>query len=533
MHFEYRRNHRIPALAWLLRVNRDGCALVEHGDWVETRERFFCEGAWSDSPFARGAFADASVFVGSGASLDDDGNLVLVTATNTIERLQVLRLGDEVLASNSLAFLLARSGDALDQGYKHYEWDFCSIIEGIDRYTRSVPTRGGRSVRLYYHCNVAIDRALRLIEKPKRRAAPFHSFAGYRDHLFSRVCELCDNAQAPERKHRFAPITTISTGYDSTAAAVLARDNGCRDALTFAAPRPEFGDCDDGTLVAERLGLTVQKLDRLSYQKRDDCPEVEFLASGFGGDDVIFSAFEPMLAGRLLFTGFHGDKVWERTNTKVSPNIVRGDPSGGSMQEFRLRVGFLHLPVPFIGCTAHESIYAISNSSEMKPWRMNDPTYDRPVPRRIVEETGIPRDWFGHSKRAAAVNLPPKADEDDMRKVMSPHTIEAYQRYAGAIPIYRDAREKARWSAMHLLYKASLRIVWRMRRWLAMDVPSDAFVSAKYSRMPNRNYFTFHWALSEMRARYAPAESVVGGTDRSAERHHAVAGARLDVDRVQ
>jgi len=100
VHFEYRHNHRIPALAWLLRVKRDGCALVEHGDWVETRERFFCEGAWSDSPFARGAFADASVFVGSGASLDDDGNLVLVTATNTIERLQVLRLGDKVLASN-------------------------------------------------------------------------------------------------------------------------------------------------------------------------------------------------------------------------------------------------------------------------------------------------------------------------------------------------------------------------------------------------------------------------------------------------
>jgi len=133
MHFEYRLNHRIPVLAWLLRVRPDGKALVEHGDWVETRERFFCEGAWSDSAFASGAFADASVFVGSGASLDADGNLVLVTATNTIERLQILRLGDEVLASNSLAFLLARSGDALHQGYKHYEWDFCSIIDGIDR----------------------------------------------------------------------------------------------------------------------------------------------------------------------------------------------------------------------------------------------------------------------------------------------------------------------------------------------------------------------------------------------------------------
>ena len=62
---------------------------------------------------------------------------------------------------------------------------------------------------------------------------------------------------------------------------------------------------------------------------------------------------------------------------------------------------------------------------------------------------------------------------------------------------------------------------------------SDAFVSAKYSRMPNRNYFTFHWALSEMRARYAPAYSVAGETDRNAARHHAISGPRLDVDQVQ
>src|SRR5690242_17028939 len=117
MYFEYRLNPHIPALAWLLRVKPDGTALVEHGERVEMRERFFCEGAWSDSPFASGGFADASVFVGSGASLGDDGNLVLVTATNTVERLQILQLDGELIASNSLAFLLARSGDALDAGY--------------------------------------------------------------------------------------------------------------------------------------------------------------------------------------------------------------------------------------------------------------------------------------------------------------------------------------------------------------------------------------------------------------------------------
>ena len=88
----------------------------------------------------------------------------------------------------------------------------------------------------------------------------------------------------------------------------------------------------------------------MGYLERKDCPEIDFLATGYGGDDLIYSSAERRLGARLLLTGYHGDKVWARHNDSVSPNIVRGDPSGGSLAEFRLRVGFLNLPVPFIGC---------------------------------------------------------------------------------------------------------------------------------------------------------------------------------------
>jgi len=67
--------------------------------------------------------------------------------------------------------------------------------------------------------------SLALVEKPKRRPAPFHSFAEYRDHLFSQVRDLCANAQAPERKHRFAPITTISASRGRGAAPARPPEN--------------------------------------------------------------------------------------------------------------------------------------------------------------------------------------------------------------------------------------------------------------------------------------------------------------------
>ena len=43
----------------------------------------------------------------------------------------------------------------------------------------------------------------------------------------------------------------------------------------------------------------------------------------------------------------------------------------------------------------------------MEPWRVHT-NYDRPIPRRIAEEAGVPRELFGNKKRAAAtlaVNL--------------------------------------------------------------------------------------------------------------------------------
>jgi len=77
--------------------------------------------------------------------------------------------------------------------------------------------------------------------------------------------------------------------------------------------------------------------------------------------------------------------------------------SGHGLGEFRLRIGFLHLPLPYIGARHGPAIYRITHSREMDPWRLGTGYYDRPIARRMAEEAGVPRAAFGHQKFGTAV----------------------------------------------------------------------------------------------------------------------------------
>jgi len=169
--------------------------------------------------------------------------------------------------------------------------------------------------------------------------------------------------------------------------------------VTFRSPRGSAADTDSGAGIAQVLGLETYEFDRLDYLQADGFPEVEFL--GWAAQELGLAAH---LERRLVFTGFNGDKVWDRNCKEVTPNIVRGDSSGHHLSEFRLRLGWLHLPVPFLGCTGHPFIHRISTSPEMEPWSLKN-HYDRPIPRRLLEEAGVPRNEFGITKQAAGIDL--------------------------------------------------------------------------------------------------------------------------------
>jgi hypothetical protein len=195
-------------------------------------------------------------------------------------------------------------------------------------------------------------------------------------------------------------LTTCSSGYDSSAVSAIASRLGCNTAITLKTSRE--GANDSGLLIGQALGLEVIEVERT--QRVDSFEDVaEFLASGMGGEDYCYRDFSPILDRRALLTAFYGDHHWDM-ESKPNEIASRLDLCGGSLQEFRLQRNFIHIPVPIIGTRRHSQVFAISRMEEMKPYTLNN-DYDRPIPRRIVEESGVPRELFGQEKKAASTLL--------------------------------------------------------------------------------------------------------------------------------
>jgi hypothetical protein len=89
----------------------------------------------------------------------------------------------------------------------------------------------------------------------------------------------------------------------------------------------------------------------------------------------------------------------------IDSTLRRWDLGCHGLAEVRLVVGFIHLPMPFIGARQRQDILRITESAEMKPWRLGN-AYDRPIPRRIAEQAGVPRHLFGQVKTGSVVIFP-------------------------------------------------------------------------------------------------------------------------------
>jgi hypothetical protein len=409
--FVFRKIDSFPQLAWCVRLRRRTAeATVVHGSGVEVRPDAFFEGAW-DGPFEVGRFDEAMTFVGSGARATPKG-VTFVTPTHLAESVYSVRVGDAMFVSNSIGCVLVQSGEELDSSYRDYFFDVLDGYRaGISRPFKSIRTQGGKRVFFHGCANIEItaDLVARRFEKPVPE--PPYDFASYVAHLESTLMRLFENAAHPARVRRYRPVATVSAGYDSPAIAVLAMRHGCSEAMTLVSVDPVSGAVDDrdsGRKIAERLGLRVTEYERLAYRRLPDMPEAEFCASSPAGPDVVMAVAEQQLAGALLLTGRYGEPVWTRDAYRFLPryrNPFAQRPYGASLLEIRLRVGAQVLPAPFIGASDGMAVLHISNSVEMKPWCVGG-LYDRPIPRRIIEEAGIPRAWFGQEKHRTARDLP-------------------------------------------------------------------------------------------------------------------------------
>jgi hypothetical protein len=388
----------IPPLAWLLNVPRgSGTPQLVHGRHVELFDRGFFEGAW-DGDFGDAAFDRVTNAFGSGAVVEGV-RITVVPPVHTFEAVYIFTGKATTAISNSLVYLCAFHDLVLDPIDWRSGERFARVTQGLRHLATELRVKSG-SIKVVHHHNIVCDGGQVSTLVPKPPPPRFDDFASYYGYLTQTLRSVDANANDGRRVHRYVALATLSSGYDSAAAATLAATVlGCREAVSLK--RSFSGDPDSGSEVAQVLGITLHEFDRAEHVPHDDASVAEFLAGGSQGEDYIYRAFDPVLSGRMLLTGFLGDAMWDKKRPPCD-DLHRKDLSGSSLGEFRVARDFIHVMVPFIGAVRHPDIYRISNSSELAPYSVGG-SYDRPVPRRIVESAGVPRAVFGQKKRATSL----------------------------------------------------------------------------------------------------------------------------------
>ena len=271
MTLTFLENAALPPLAWLVSVDTGKC-VVEHGTLVETQSGFFVEGIWSGE-FADGGFDACESFFGSGA-VERNGGLVLVPSSATVDYLYYRAKPDHFVGSNSLPLLLCALDDRLDTAAENIARINDTIMDGIDRHVRDLPTlRGG--VRRLMHHNLVVHRG-KVWEERKPLPPGFATFKSYRDYLTEILRGMIRNARSSARRTLLQVLTTQSTGYDSTAINALAYEYGIDLALSVAEPKETLGyyragaprvDSDSGADICRILGLDMAPIDRRFFER--------------------------------------------------------------------------------------------------------------------------------------------------------------------------------------------------------------------------------------------------------------------------
>jgi len=397
LHLDVARQDRLPPLAWLLHLSQQHASLL-CGRSVVIGDNAFFEGAWA-GPLIDWNFDTCSEVFGSGGKITSEGCLI-TPPSHLLEPVFLLqRQGEDWFASNSLSFLMSSGGERFVLPSNQLSSSLARIVKGIDESPIALPTTSGKLFLLYHHnCHLTPD-GLEVRPKPVPASSHVATYASYVAYLQNVLRLVASNAAATGRSQLYRLLATLSSGYDSPACATLARNAGCDQAITFL--RARGGARDDGTEIGKHLGLQVFPIDRPLHSRGPDVDEIEFLATGMQAEDLVYSAMSEYLRQRVLVTGFHGDKIWGLHN-KPNSVIKRGDISGSSLGEFRLRRDFVHVPLPFCAAQRHADIARISHSEEMKAYSIGG-NYDRPIPRRIAEEAGVPRELIGTGKKAVSL----------------------------------------------------------------------------------------------------------------------------------
>ena len=312
-----------------------------------------------------------------------------------------------MVLSNSLPLLMAQEGYEYDPRFIGYEGFFNhNILQGIYKYDPNVHAlRSGKQTNdiqmiLFRNITIKDKGAVHIDVKPDTKG--FDSFEEYYNRLTETMKLLAENARDSHRKQKYAVTSFISSGYDAATCASVAKEAGAVKALTFEA-KGKYKD-DSGVGAAKRLGYTtIVERDAYSYLSRNDFPEVQSVSGGDIGNVISFSTFEEDMKNHLVFSGENGDFVWGKNKSFQTINdeahIVWKNSEFG-LSESHLHQEYIPVPMTSYGIRHWTDLYRISNSDEIALWSIGG-DYDRPIPRRILEEKGLPRESFGMKKYGA------------------------------------------------------------------------------------------------------------------------------------
>ncbi len=411
--YSFHINESIPRLSWIAIIDESSTEIIKGRD-VEQNNFGLIEGIW-DKDFSSD-FTESDFVFGSGIKTSGD-QLVFVPPKHCSESLFFLydKSNDKGYVSNSMCFCLeAAQVDeiaekellvGLDNSREH------GLSQGIDLYDSTIFESSNYRLQrfVYYNFSIGKKGSVKLHwSKPREY---FNDYNSYYSFLNSKVNQLLANATSQQRAIQFPPITTISRGYDSPAAAVIAKNNGCKEALTLDVSVFDLNDC--GLEIGKKLDMKTKVFRHILH---DDIADLnvetpkelkniayQFIATVGIGDDITFYPMRDALRNRTLLSGVYGDFIWEK-DTAVLPGLPKRGIFGKSITEFRLDSGYFHIPTACLGARFSAPLQKICQSKEMEKYSIGG-DYDRPIPRRICEDAGIAREQFGVAKCATAPNL--------------------------------------------------------------------------------------------------------------------------------
>ena len=418
MDLRYNKVENLPYLAWCAEYDFSTSIMtIMHGIRVETQKTFLVEGVW-DGDFTDGAFTETDCFFGSGVRMKKNECYFIPSSSTTDYLYYSFTKDKQFCVSNSLPLHLASIGDELDPQCFDYEKINRSITDGIYDYIEKIPTKLGYVNRLMYH-NLIFD-GDKILLNEKKLPDSFATYASYRSYLGEKYELIYKNVKDKNRESIIDIFSTQSRGYDSTAvnsiAFLFGIDNvfsikEAKEPGTFVTYESGQNKIDDGTEICKILKTPCTLIKRKAYVD-DFSDEYLYYAGMHICEDANLKGINSQVKNvTLLLTGNLGE-IWytrksyyENKIVDIDSSLKRGDLGGHGLGEIRLKYGFIQLPLPFIGARRRQDIFNITHSEEMNPWRLNN-KYDRPIPRRIAEESGVPREYFGQKKMATVTEFP-------------------------------------------------------------------------------------------------------------------------------